>query len=173
MKRESELFADMAHGLFNQKRKYTNEPYIVHPRNVAYLVQMVGGTDEMIDAAYLHDVLEDVAPKSILFGEEEIERRFGIEVLSLVKWVTDISCIKDGNREKRKKIDRMHIGIGPKEAQTIKLADLIDNSLTIVKYDPDFSKIYLKEKRLLLSVLNKGDKNLLDIANNILLKNGY
>jgi len=173
MVRESEKFADMAHGLFNQKRKYTNDPYIVHPRNVAYLVKIVGGTDEMIDASYLHDVLEDVAPKSIVFGEEEIERRFGIKVLRLVKWVTDISCIKDGNREKRKKIDRMHIGMGPAEAQTIKLADIIDNSLTITEYDPDFSRVYLKEKRLLLGVLTKGNKDLWNIANNILLKHGY
>lgn len=127
----------------------------------------------MICAAYLHDVLEDVAPKNDAFGNDEIEREFGKEVLELVKWVTDISSMKDGNREKRKKIDRMHIGSAPSEAQTIKLSDLIDNSLTITKYDPDFSKIYLKEKRLLLEVLTKGNKNLWNIANDILIKHGY
>lgn len=170
--RDAELFADCAHTEIGQKRKYTNEPYIVHPRNVAYLVKCIGGSDEMISAAFLHDVLEDVAPKNPFFGEEKILQRFGENILELVKWLTDVSK-EQGNREARKKIDRDHIAMAPSEAQTIKLADLIDNSLTICEYDPNFAKVYLKEKRLLLEVLIKGNKELWNVANNILVKNGY
>lgn len=171
--KEAEYFAELAHSEIGQKRKYTNEPYIVHPRNVAYLVKMVGGSSEMVCAAYLHDVLEDVAPKCSLFNAKQILKRFGKEVLTLVEWLTDKSKPEDGNRETRKKIDRDHILSAPADAQTIKLADLIDNSMTIVQHDPDFSKVYLREKRLLLGYLLKGNIRLWQIANDILIRNGY
>lgn len=170
---EAELFANNAHSSINQKRKYTNDPYICHPRNVAYLVKIVGGTDEMIAAAFLHDVLEDVAPKNPLFSEEEIIKRFGGTVASYVIWLTDISRLEDGNREIRRTIDRKHTAKSPKEVKTIKLADLIDNSLTITEFDPGFSKIYLREKRLLMPFLEQGNSELWNIANKILLKHGY
>ena len=56
---KARLFATSAHAAVGQKRKYTNEPYIVHPAEVAKLVEDVGGTQEMIAAAWLHDVIED------------------------------------------------------------------------------------------------------------------
>ncbi len=42
-----------------QFRKYTSEPYIVHPRAVARLVADHGGSPDMVAAAWLHDVVED------------------------------------------------------------------------------------------------------------------
>lgn len=170
---EAMHFADAAHCEIGQKRKYTGDPYIYHPKNVAYLVKIIGGTDEMISAAYLHDVLEDVAPKCHLFNDEAILKIFGMEILNLVCWVTDISKPEDGNREERKRIDREHIAKAPADAKTIKLADLIDNSLTICEHDMNFAKVYLKEKRLLLNVLKDGNKNLWYIADGILVSNGY
>jgi (p)ppGpp synthase/HD superfamily hydrolase len=171
--KEAELFAFKAHASIDQKRKYTNDPYIIHPINVAYLVRIVGGSEDMICAAYLHDILEDVYPLNKYFNEEIIKEKFGENVLNLVKWLTDKSRKEDGNREIRKKIDRENISKAPMQAKTIKLADLIDNSITITKYDPNFSKIYLKEKRLILPFLIEGDNNLYKIANNILIRNGY
>ena len=58
-------------------------------------------------------------------------------------------------------------GVGT-PAQTIKLADLIDNSASITKYDPKFAKVYMKEKKDLLEVLDKGDKNLYKKAEKII-----
>ncbi len=172
--REAELFADIAHEAIGQRRKFTNDPYIVHPRNVAYLVKCAGGTDEMISAAFLHDVIEDVSDKiPSIFGLPIIKKQFGTEIFELVLWLTDKSVSQDGNREQRKEIDRNHISMAPYEAKTIKLADLIDNSLTIMQYDPGFAKIYLQEKRLLLSILEDGNKNLWNMANDILMEHGY
>jgi guanosine-3',5'-bis(diphosphate) 3'-pyrophosphohydrolase len=91
--------------------------------------------------------------------------------LNMVKWLTDISKHSDGNREKRKEIDRIHISKAPNDVKTIKIADLIDNSLSICEYDKDFAKIYLKEKELLLPELIGGNIQLWDLANNILIKN--
>ncbi|HCP79386.1 MAG TPA: guanosine polyphosphate pyrophosphohydrolase, partial [Pusillimonas sp.] len=55
----------------------------------------------------------------------------------------------------------------PGWVQTIKCADLISNTGSIVQFDPDFAKVYLEEKRLLLGVLTKADRRLWTIANEI------
>ena len=153
------VFATAAHAAVGQKRKYTGEPYIVHPIEVADIVINVGGSNAMIAAALLHDVLEDTDVTFDLLVDE-----FGSEVAELVLWLTDVSKPEDGNRSTRKAIDRQHIASAPAEAQTVKVADLISNTQSIVAYDPDFAKTYLKEKRLLLDVLTKADGRLLTIA---------
>jgi len=150
-------FATKAHG--SQKRKYTGEPYIVHPIAVSEIVKTVPHTDEMVAAALLHDVVEDT-PVTI----KEIETKFGTKVAELVGWLTDISRPEDGNRKTRKSIDRSHSADAPAEAQTIKLADLIDNTKSIERYDPSFYKVYKQEKIALLDVLTKGDITLRKIA---------
>jgi hypothetical protein len=78
--------------------------------------------------------------------------------------LTDISRPNDGDRKIRKAIDRNHLAGASARAQTIKLADLIDNSRSIVERDPDFAKVYLAEKRELLAVLTEGDETLLNRA---------
>jgi len=50
-------FAKDAHG--DQLRKYTNDHYILHPIAVAEMVKDAGGDENMVNAALLHDVLED------------------------------------------------------------------------------------------------------------------
>lgn len=158
------VFATRAHASINHLRKYTDDPYIIHPIAVATTVEEHGGTDEMIAAALLHDVVEDT-PITI----EEIEYRFGLTVAGLVGWLTDVSEITDGNRAWRKAIDRAHTAKAPAEAHTIKLADLIDNSKSILEHDPKFAKLYIAEKTELLDVLDKGDKRLHRIARKIIL----
>lgn len=149
-------FATAAHAAVGQLRKYTNEPYIVHPVEVAGIVSKVpGATDEMIAAAYLHDVVEDTGVTI-----ELIKKEFGDEVAELVGWLTDVSRPDHGNRAQRKAVDRAHTAGAPAAAQTIKLADLISNTRSIVEHDEKFAKTYLAEKRLLLEVLTKGDPGL-------------
>ena len=159
------LFATNAHGANNQRRKYTDEPYIVHPASVVRLVASVSHSPAMLAAAWLHDVVEDT-PVTI----EGIQEAFGSEVSELVDFLTDVSRPSDGNRQTRKAIDRDHIALAPISAKTIKLADLIDNTRSIVRYDPGFARIYLREKALLLEVLSDGDATLLSIAREQLSK---
>ena len=159
---KARVFATAAHAAVGQLRKYANEPYIVHPFEVAMTVKQVGGTPAMIAAAYLHDTVEDTGVTL-----EMIEREFGLEIRDMVFYLTDVSRPEMGNRAKRKAIDREHIAKADAKAQTIKLADIISNCSSIVKYDPEFAKVYLEEKRLLLEVLTKGDKILLDRARKI------
>jgi len=152
---KARLFADAAHKAVGQVRKYTNAPYIVHPIEVAEIVRSVPHTDAMIAAAYLHDVLEDTK-----VTESELRAEFGDEITDLVVWLTDVSTKQDGKRAERKALDREHLAQAPAEAQTVKVADLISNTKTIVKFDPEFAEIYLEEKLSLLDVLTKADKEL-------------
>jgi (p)ppGpp synthase/HD superfamily hydrolase len=156
---KARLFATAAHAAVGQRRKYTDEPYIVHPQAVAKIVSGVEHTPEMIAAALLHDVVEDTGVTL-----ELIEECFGREVRDLVYWLTDVSKPEDGNRRMRKAIDREHTAQAPAAAQTIKVADLIDNSRSIFKHDPDFARTYLHEKELLLDVLTNADPALVKMA---------
>ena len=153
-----------ADGSLGQRRKYTNEPYIQHALNVAGLVMTAAEvTKAMVAAAILHDVAEDTAVTL-----EEIRERFGDEVAQLVDWLTDRSRPEDGNRKQRKAIERERLARAPREAQTIKLADLIANTMSIVTLDPDFARVYLKEKEALLDVMTRGDSRLYQHARFIL-----
>jgi len=156
---KAQVFATAAHAAVKQTRKYTGEPYINHSFHVMSIVKTVPHTPEMLAAALLHDTVEDTGVTI-----ELIESEFGSEVANLVSWLTDVSRPEDGNRAVRKHIDLEHTAQAPAAAQTIKLADLISNTSSIVKHDLNFAETYLKEKQALLQVLTKGDRTLLSWA---------
>lgn len=152
-------FCKNAHNAAGQRRKYTNDPYWVHPVSVAEIVKSVRHTSNMVAAALLHDTVEDTDATI-----DDIQEEFGYDIADLVYWLTDVSKPEDGNRAQRKAIDRAHTAKAPPEAKTIKLADLIDNTSSIAQYDPDFWQVYRQEKLLLLEVLREGDQELWDRA---------
>ena len=147
---EAKMFATAAHAAIGQKRKYSGDDYIVHPQRVAAIVERHGGTDEMIAAAWLHDTVEDTDVTPIL-----ITKMFGVDVADIVEGLTDISLPEDGNRAKRKSIDRMHSANASTEAQFVKCADIIDNSWDIAENDLSFAKVYKSEVFLLLNAMTK------------------
>jgi len=153
--------AKTAHG--GQKRKYTGEPYIVHPIEVGQIVMSVPHDLCMVAAAYLHDTVEDTA-----MTIADIRLEFGDDVAMLVYELTDRSTTHHGLRERRKAFDRDNLAVASARAQTIKLADLISNTRSIVAHDPKFAKVYLREKLLLLGVLTRGDVSLWHRANDLL-----
>lgn len=57
-------------------------------------------------------------------------------------------------------MDRDHSASASADAQTVKLADLISNTKSIVKHDPNFAKVYIREKEALLKVLTRGNSRL-------------
>jgi (p)ppGpp synthase/HD superfamily hydrolase len=148
------LFATLKHK--GQTRKYTFEPYINHPIEVMQIVRSLEPEYiAMHCAALIHDVQEDCG-----VSNQEIYKEFGSWIASLVDDLSDVSKPEDGNRAKRKEIDRQHTAQASPEAKTIKLADLISNSKSICEHDKDFARVYIKEKELLLEVLTEGDATL-------------
>ena len=155
-------FAAEAHAAIHHVRRYSKEPYIVHPRAVAALVAQVTDDAEVLAAAWLHDVVEDT-PVEL----PQIEAEFGPRVARLVSDLTDVSRRTDGNREVRKGIDLLHTQQACPAAKTVKLADLIDNARSITKHDPKLARVFMREMRLLLEVLREGDSALYHLAENL------
>jgi (p)ppGpp synthase/HD superfamily hydrolase len=151
----------------DQKRKYSGEPYVNHTITVSNIVRDYGGDESMVYAAILHDVLEDTPTNSL----ELVKRLMGVtddseltmKVLRLVKELTDIytkESYPDINRKGRKEMEAMRLGEVSPKAQTIKYADLLDNGVDILKNDPKFGEVYLKEKETILKYMDKGNSEL-------------
>lgn len=151
---EAMRFARHAHK--NQQRKYTGNPYADHLAEVAGIVATVKHDDEMIATAWLHDCVEDCG-----VSLQEIGDRFGHMVAIGVSGLSDTET---GNRAQRKALSRERLSRCSAWIQTIKCADLISNTSSIVMHDPKFAVTYLEEKRLLLAVLNRADPRLLELA---------
>ena len=156
-------FAKTAHESIDQRRKYTNEPYIVHPAKVAEIVSNVTDDENMICAAWLHDVVEDT-PVTLA----DVRDKFGDDVAHLVDGLTNVSKPEDGNRETRIAIDRNHTAGTDSRTKTIKLADLIANLDGIVDQNARFARKYIAEKELLLAVLRDGHAKLVERVGEII-----
>jgi len=155
-------FATGAHYGVGQVRKYTGEPYINHPIAVALMVMSTEGcTTEMAVAALLHDTVEDTEVTS-----EVIEELFGTTVAEYVGYLTETSKedFPELNRKARKERDAARLAAAPPGVQTIKYADFIDNTSSIVERDPEFAKTYLAEKAMMLEVIDSGDPDLRELA---------
>lgn len=159
---EAMLFARTVHA--NQVRKYTGNPYADHLAEVAGIVatmlpDMAGGRSDLeyiVAVAWLHDCVEDqdITPA-------ELSRRFGSVVADGVMRLSDLEI---GNRAERKAASRIRLAAAPGWVQTIKCADLISNTSSIVLHDPKFAVTYLREKRELLAVMDNADRRLWEVA---------
>lgn len=160
---EAMMFAREAHA--TQRRKYTGEPYITHLADVVAISMSIGWhepfihPDKFMAVGWLHDSIEDVG-----ITYEQLADRFGLDVAAGVMYLSDLET---GNRAARKAASRARLAGAPGWIQTIKVADLISNTGSIVEHDPEFAKLYLEEKRELLEVLTKADTRLLAIAREI------
>lgn len=163
MSRAAYAFAKWAHDIKDQRRKYTDDPYIVHPYAVAKIIESYGFDEDAVCAALLHDTVEDTYVTLDL-----IKFKFGERVHDLVEMLTDVSKPSDGNRKTRKEIDLQHTAKADYVGKSIKLADLINNAPSIIKNDPGFARKWMKEKENLLEVLKDGHFDLYQKARNIL-----
>jgi GTP diphosphokinase / guanosine-3',5'-bis(diphosphate) 3'-diphosphatase len=154
------IFAKEAHK--NQLRKYTGNPYADHLAEVAgiaacaYQFVIHVRLEDFIATCWLHDSVEDTNVTI-----PDIFYRFGPVVATGVSWLSDL---EKGNRAERKRASRERLSRAPGWVQTIKCADLISNTSSIVAHDPKFAVTYLEEKRLLLDVLNNADADLATYA---------
>lgn len=128
-------FAIKAHG----DQKYSDEPYIGHLDHVVSILREYGfQSADLIDAAYLHDVLEDTE----ITYDNLLESGFSALTCQLVQAVTD----EPGkNRRERKAATYPKIA-GWTDATILKLADRIANSRRASEPGKEtYMKMYAKE----------------------------
>jgi (p)ppGpp synthase/HD superfamily hydrolase len=101
-----------------QERDSDHAPFVVHPLEVASLLERAGYPDHVVAAAVLHDVLEDTDT-----DRAGLEADFGREVAQLVAAVSDDPTIED--EEKRKSQVRERIRHLDGEAAAIYAADKV------------------------------------------------
>lgn len=143
-----------------QLRKYTGVPYFDHLAEVAGIAAAAGhlpfgaiGTDTVTCVAFLHDILEDTT-----YPYDELHDTFGQVIAGGVWWLSDINMT--GNRAQRKAQSCERLAAAPGWVQTIKLADLMSNTASIVHHDPAFARVYIPEKLALLDALKDADRDL-------------
>lgn len=149
------------HTAIDQRRKYTFEPYIVHPAAVAKILSSVTSDLDIIAAGWLHDTLEDTD-----CTELEIVTATSKHVLDMVKELTD--PVQEGNRKERHLKNCIRLGSASADVKTVKLADSFHNVKDIMKNDPKFGVVYVEEKKLLLPYLEGGNRILFSELKNIL-----
>lgn len=158
----------------DQKRKYTGNPYTDHLAEVAGIVAAVTYWDQidpevLVATAWLHDCIEDQGVTvHQLHGVLQGCRLSGID--HVVRGVVLLSDLEVGNRAERKAASRARLALAPGWVQTIKCADLISNTSSIVQHDPKFAVTYLAEKRALLEVMTKADPRLHEMASKLAQK---
>ncbi len=152
----AKYFAIGAHG--NQKRKYTNLPYWTHLQEVVSILFKYCPDITSYIVAWLHDTVEDTWVTCF-----DIQEHFNDEIALYVSQLT-IPSNDFGNRKKRMNYYNSQLAESCPLVQTVKYADLLDNTSSIEQYDPDFAKIYLKEKRALLPLIDKGNKELYKVV---------
>lgn len=157
-------FATRAHG--DQTRKYTPEPYIVHPVRVMRICEHFTKDVTVLSAAILHDVLEDTPitrEEMSSFLRSVMNEHEARKTLQLVVELTDVYIKKDypqWNRRKRKALEQDRMEKTSPDAQTIKYADIIDNCVEIINHDRSFGRVFLYECKALLKRMTKGDPEL-------------
>lgn len=132
-----------------QYRRYSNQPYWVHPLEVANLVWQHTNDKTLTVAALLHDVIEDTT-----VSEDDICEHFGNTVAKLVAELSTDSSLKGTiPRSERKARAMQQVLAASPEAQIIKRADIISNCRGVSRQSPTFAAYYLPEKQRLLNQL--------------------
>jgi (p)ppGpp synthase/HD superfamily hydrolase len=151
-----------------QVRKYTGEPYHEHLQSVAVQACEYEHYPYTFEIAIGHDLVEDTEVTGYILRNRLTE--FGYyqgEVNEIVNGIVDLSdhftkeSFPHNNRRYRKFYEARRLGDIPFYCQSIKYADLIDNTKSIVENDPKFARTYLMEKRDILNYMRKGNIDLL------------
>lgn len=128
-----------------QKRK-SGEPYIIHPIEATYTIAQLGLDETTLQAALLHDILEDTDT-----SHEELSQTFSEQVANIVDGVTKLGKLKfiDRNEEyQAENLRKMFIAM-TKDLRVIivKLADRLHNLQTL-KYLPPEKRLQKAKETL-------------------------
>ena len=143
MVRKAAEFASRAHE--GVMRKGSQIPYISHPMEVAMIIAMMTDDQELIAAAYLHDVIEDAG-----VTYEELEQEFGTRVAELVRYESEDKS-KSWLERKQATIDRL--ASAEREDRLLVFGDKLSNLRSTAKdylvvKDEIWQKFRVKDKKL-------------------------
>ncbi|MBQ3642380.1 bifunctional (p)ppGpp synthetase/guanosine-3',5'-bis(diphosphate) 3'-pyrophosphohydrolase [bacterium] len=118
-----------AEKLHDGQYRVSEEPYIIHPIEVAKILATLKVDKHTLMAAILHDTIEDTG-----LTAEQLQAEFGEDVLNLVLGVTKLDKFQFKSKEERQaeSFRRMFIAMA-KDARVIllKLADRLHNMRTL------------------------------------------
>ena len=136
------LFIKKAYDISNEyhkdQKRYSGEPYIIHPINVAYILTELVQDSEVIAAGLLHDVIEDT-----VYTREDMIRDFGLNVANLVDGVTKMSKLKNKSNLSKEFINvenvKKMLSATTQDPRVIviKLADKTHNMRTLKFHRPE------------------------------------
>ncbi|MBD2187925.1 RelA/SpoT family protein [Pseudanabaena mucicola] len=142
---------DFAYRLHDGQCRASGEPYILHPIAVASILKDLGGSDAMIAAGFLHDVVEDTEVSC-----EQIEEMFGKEVRQLVEGVTKLSKLSFANKteSQAENFRRMFLAMAQDiRVIIVKLADRLHNMRTLQHLRPEKQVLISRETREIFAPL--------------------
>ena len=114
----------------DQKRKGTRIPYVGHLLEVAGIVIDYGGNEDRAIAALLHDAVEDQGGRKI---REEISKKFGEKVATIVDWCSDTDKKPKPAWRERKEAYIKHIAQAPPSVILVSAADKLQNIRAITR----------------------------------------
>lgn len=120
---------EKAEFLHRGQTRFSGEPYIIHPVEVAKILVSLGLDSQSVVAALLHDVVEDTDET-----REDIEKEFGKDVAFLVEGVTKLGKvnIKSKVEQQAENIRKMLLAMAEDvRVIIIKLADRLHNMRTL------------------------------------------
>ena len=138
--REACYFAAEAHAGVYRK---TGEPYIFHPLAVARILANVRFDHETLQAAILHDVIEDTE-----YEKEHLSARFGAEVAELVDGVSKLTQMQFNSKleAQAENFRKMFLAMANDlRVIMIKLADRLHNMRTLGAMRPVSRRHIAKE----------------------------
>lgn len=158
---EAAAFAKEIHR--NDRRRFNNSPFILHPMRVAGLVSLHDSCfDEMIAAAYLHDTVED---HGLAVTHFTIQTEFGLKISNLVRELTRPSKTLPNNhatRDDRLYLDLCHYQKVSAEAKIIKMYDRLDNLRECGGGPESWILRYCRETRELMEAIGDADHEICD-----------
>ena len=142
---------DLAYRLHKGQCRASGEPYILHPIAVAAILKDLGGSNAMIAAGFLHDVVEDTDVSC-----DQIEEKFGKEVRQLVEGVTKLSKLsfESKTESQAENFRRMFLAMAQDiRVIIVKLADRLHNMRTLEHLRPEKQVLISRETREIFAPL--------------------
>ncbi|HMV41024.1 MAG TPA: bifunctional (p)ppGpp synthetase/guanosine-3',5'-bis(diphosphate) 3'-pyrophosphohydrolase [Leptospiraceae bacterium] len=137
---------DVSNRTHADQKRYSGEPYVIHPVNVAYILNDLKQEPAVVAAGLLHDVIEDTS-----YTREDMTNDFGKDITKLVEGVTKMSKVKNKTRMNFESIAaenlRRMLMATAKDPRiiVIKLADKTHNMRTLKFHKPEKQKIIAQE----------------------------